>query len=361
MSGERILVVDDRRENLLFLANSILRPEGYDVITAVDGKQALDKALEETPDLIITDLKVPSLSGLELMAALRQEGRNVPVILTTLCGSEQAAIQAFRLGAQDYIIKPYEVKEMLAAVERALVDRRLLRGPTDVKERTQGAEYLEERVRQLHSLCNIGRALTAIHSPDEVMRVAVEAAIHLAGAGAGQFFLTDPQTEQLELRAVRSPTDPKSQSVRQPSTDRLACQAAQTGRPGVAGPGAGEAGQAKRLAMPIRDGEKVTGVLAVDAKDEQTLGDHDRYLLGLLAGFAGVALTNAYLAERLRGASRPAEPALNAEAGGGLSGLAESVAEAERLSAELRNLAAAAQALADRLQVQSGSRKGGDS
>jgi len=63
MSGEKILVVDDRRENLLFLANSILRPEGYKVVTAMDGKDGLDKALAEQPDLIIMDLKMPACQG----------------------------------------------------------------------------------------------------------------------------------------------------------------------------------------------------------------------------------------------------------------------------------------------------------
>ena len=119
MAGEKILVIDDRRENLLFLADSVLRPEGYEVITAMDGKQGLDKALAEKPDLIITDLKMPRLSGLELMAALRKENSGTPVILTTFYGSEQAAIEAFRLGARDYIIKPYEIKDMLDSVERA--------------------------------------------------------------------------------------------------------------------------------------------------------------------------------------------------------------------------------------------------
>ena len=78
MSGEKILVIDDRRENLLFLANSVLRPEGYEVITAMDGKQGLDKALAERPNLIITDLKMPRMSGLELMASLRKAERTSP-------------------------------------------------------------------------------------------------------------------------------------------------------------------------------------------------------------------------------------------------------------------------------------------
>ena len=123
MSGERILIADDRHENLLFLANSVLRPEGFQVITAMDGKQALDKALAELPDLIITDLKMPRMTGLEMMAALRNAGASIPVILTTFYGSEQTAIEAFRLGAKDYMVKPYDPGDMLESVERALIEQ----------------------------------------------------------------------------------------------------------------------------------------------------------------------------------------------------------------------------------------------
>ena len=97
-----------------------------------------------------------------------------------------------------------------------------------------------------------------------------------------------------------------------------------------------------RLAVPIRAAETVTGVLAVDAKDEQSLSENDRYLLGLLAGFAGVALSNARLVEHLREESHPADPGAPAQVGQA-PGLAVSAAEAERISGELRNLAAAAQ------------------
>ena len=208
MSGETILVADDRRENLLFLANSVLRPEGYEVITAIDGKQALDKSLAEHPDLVITDLKMPRMSGLELLSALRKGGSDVPVILTTFYGSEQAAIQAFRLGARDYIVKPYDVKEMLESVERALIERRLRRETTHLQEGAQVSRHLEERVRQLHSLCGIGQALHAIVDPDEVLRVAVEAAIYLTEAESGQLFLFDDAHETLELRSCLLYTSP---------------------------------------------------------------------------------------------------------------------------------------------------------
>lgn len=359
MTGEKILVIDDRRENLLFLANSVLRSEGYEVITAMDGKQGLDKALAERPNLIITDLKMPRMSGLELMAALRKANSDIPVILTTFYGSEQAAIQAFRLGAKDYIIKPYEVKDMLESVERALIEQRLRRESQDLKSGVQVSRHLEERVRQLHSMCGIGKAVTALHDPDEAMRVIVEAAIYLTGADSGQLFLVNPEAQKLELRAVRGPSDSRARCVRQVGADRIAAHVAQTGKPLISEREGGGRTRLPRLAVPLRASGRVIGVTAVDAKANQTFNDNDRYLMGILADFAAVSVINTRLIEDLKEevVVLSNQPSALADEGIGrlsVSALVESVSEAERLSRELRNLAAAAQVLAARLQVRDG-------
>jgi two-component system, NtrC family, sensor kinase len=355
MSGERILVADDRRENLLFLANSVLRPEGYDVITAVDGKQALDKALAERPDLIITDLKMPRMSGLDLMAALRKAGADTPVILTTFYGSEQTAIQAFRLGARDYIIKPYDVKEMLESVERALIERRLRRETSDLQEDIKVSEHLEERVRQLHSLCGIGHALTSLRDPDEVMRVAVEAAIYLTEAEGGQLFLLASGTDQLEVRAIRGPADVRARCVQQRSTDRLASQVARTGRAVIAErENDGEKG-ASRLAVPLRLHDQVMGVLGVDAKASRPFGENDRYQLGLLASFVAAAVSNAQIIEELR-SKVSAEPASPPAPDKDSEEVAAVINEGRELARELQKMAATAQALAEKLQARTGAR-----
>ncbi len=360
MSGEKILVIDDRRENLLFLANSILRPEGYDVITAIDGKQGLDKALAERPDLIITDLKMPRMSGLELMTSLRKKGVYIPVILTTFYGSEQAAIQAFRLGAKDYIIKPYEIPEMLESVERALIEQRLRREAASLKGGLEVSQHLEERVRQLHSLCGIGKALVMLQNPDEVMRVSVDAAIYLSGAEYGQLFLINPETQQLELRAVREPSEARARCVQQVGADQTTMQAAQTGRAVIAERDRGKKDTVPCLVVPLRTGEKAIGVLGVEAKPHHVFTENDRYQLGLLADFVTVAVINAQTINDLKDqavatARVPDGSANETPLKSPVPDLTESIAEAKYLSRELRNLASAAQALAAKLEVQSGS------
>jgi DNA-binding response OmpR family regulator len=118
--AKKVLVIEDRRENIVFIANNILKPEGWEVITARDGELGLQKAIEDKPDLIITDLKLPKMHGLDVLEALNKQGYRIPTIVMTFHGSEETAIRAFRLGAADYLIKPFDVQDIMAAIDRAL-------------------------------------------------------------------------------------------------------------------------------------------------------------------------------------------------------------------------------------------------
>ncbi|MBI1881206.1 MAG: response regulator [Chloroflexi bacterium] len=115
----KILIIEDRRENIVFIANNILKPLGYEVITAMDGPTGLMKAQEEAPDLIISDLKLPGMGGLDVLEQLRQKGLSIPTIVMTFHGTEETAVRALRLGARDYLIKPFTIDDMRAALERA--------------------------------------------------------------------------------------------------------------------------------------------------------------------------------------------------------------------------------------------------
>ena len=295
-----------------------------------------------------------------MMTALRKAGNNVPVILTTFYGSEQTAIQAFRLGARDYLVKPYDMEDMLESVERALIEVRLRRETNDLKEGAEVRRHLEGRVRQLNSLCGIGKALNAIHDPDEVMRVAVDAAIYLTGADGGRLFLASPGSGRLELCAVRGSSEPRSRTVRQPATDSIAARVVETGQAVLAERSEGKE-KIPSLAVPIRAEQGILGALSIDAKPAHSLDENDGYQMGILANFAAVALRNAKLIASLRdGAAAPTEgPAAEPTAAPTaapeaipLPDMAASVAEAQRLSGELRNLANSVQVLVDKLRKQ---------
>jgi DNA-binding response OmpR family regulator len=114
----RILIVDDEPA-LLDVLEAYLRDDGFAVVRAADGRAAVDSALAEQPDLILLDLNLPKLSGLEAFREIRQQS-DVPVIMLTARGSEVDRVVGLELGADDYVSKPYSPREVVARVKSVL-------------------------------------------------------------------------------------------------------------------------------------------------------------------------------------------------------------------------------------------------
>jgi len=114
----RILIVDDEPPIVDMLAYNLQRAN-YEVIIARDGQEALDIAMQEQPDLIILDLMLPRLDGLEVCRALRKE-RDVPIIMLTARDGEVDRVVGLELGADDYVVKPFSVRELMARVKSVL-------------------------------------------------------------------------------------------------------------------------------------------------------------------------------------------------------------------------------------------------
>lgn len=118
---KRILVVDDLPENV-FMLQDRLENEGYEVITAYDGKAAIEKALSEIPDLVLLDVMMPEMSGIEVLKFLTAEPStsHIPVILVTAKSSAEDTKVGLEAGAFDYIKKPFNRIELIARVNSAL-------------------------------------------------------------------------------------------------------------------------------------------------------------------------------------------------------------------------------------------------
>src|SRR6266446_2436727 len=125
LAGGRVLIVEDDAEITDVLRRS-LRHEGYDVKTAGDGVEALDVASEFVPDLVVLDLGLPRLDGIEVCRSLRSEG-DVPILILTARAETEDRVDGLDSGADDYLVKPFERQELLARV-RALLRRRPPRG-----------------------------------------------------------------------------------------------------------------------------------------------------------------------------------------------------------------------------------------
>src|SRR3990170_8139203 len=134
----KVLVVDDEQAMREFLT-ILLEKQGHRVITAADGEQTLKLVAEQPPDLVISDLRMPNVDGIGLLAGIRAQHPELPVILVTAYASSDSTIQAMRLGADDYITKPFRIGEIRLVVEKALA-RRLAKG----QDRAPQTAILEE-------------------------------------------------------------------------------------------------------------------------------------------------------------------------------------------------------------------------
>jgi nitrogen regulation protein NR(I) len=119
-----LLIVDDEEPQRVMLSN-ILGRAGFDVVTAADGNEALARLRDASFDLMLTDQRMPSMDGLELLERVRRTRPELPVILMTAYGTVSTAVEAMKRGASDYLTKPFERDELLVVVEKAIRHRRL--------------------------------------------------------------------------------------------------------------------------------------------------------------------------------------------------------------------------------------------
>lgn len=114
--NKKILVVEDEK-NIVDILVFNLKREGYDTLEAYDGAAGLKLALEQDPDLILLDLMLPGLDGFEVCRRLREQGRTTPIIMLTAREEETDKVLGLELGADDYITKPFSMRELLARVK----------------------------------------------------------------------------------------------------------------------------------------------------------------------------------------------------------------------------------------------------
>ncbi len=116
---KKILIIEDEQDLIKGLKLN-LSDEGYDVDWAVNGVEGLRKAIEETPDLIILDIMLPEMDGLEVCRKLRQKSIDIPIIMLTAKGGEIDKVVGLEIGADDYMTKPFSFRELLARIKARL-------------------------------------------------------------------------------------------------------------------------------------------------------------------------------------------------------------------------------------------------
>jgi len=142
----RILVVDDETQ-ISRVLKTTLQSQGYEVKTAADGETGYNAAMDWLPDLLITDLSMPGMSGIELCRAVRERSQ-LPIIVLSVRGEEKSKIEALDAGADDYVTKPFSMNELLARVRANL--RRVAAGqPAAAEPIEEGDFYINPESRQV--------------------------------------------------------------------------------------------------------------------------------------------------------------------------------------------------------------------
>jgi signal transduction histidine kinase/DNA-binding response OmpR family regulator len=305
MPTEKILVVDDSREMRDLMVNYILRPNGYTTLVAEDGRAGLDLARQSAPDLIVADMKMPEITGLELAQIVHRENLGIPVILVTAEGSEELAKLALRTGVADYLIKPFGEDELLGAVRRTLDAVHARREHARMQAELAAAHQAAvQRLKELETLTSIGRSVTAVLDLDQVLTKVVEAAVNLTGAEEGSLLLLDEQSNELTMRASKNFEDSFVRTFRLRSQDSLAGYVIRTGEAVLLDQNSPQKIKTAYLVhslvyVPLKVRDRVIGVLGVDNRRAgRAFTRHDQRLLQALGDYAAIAIDNANLFAR---------------------------------------------------------------
>ncbi len=319
---EKVLVVDEDPDVLDLLERQVLEPLGYVVATADDAGAAIEQALNFSPDLIIASLILPGLSGKDLLVALRSQGMDVPMLVTAPEGMEADAIQAFRLGARDYLVKPLREAEVVAAVERSLTDVRMRRERTQLAdELAESNRQLERRVRELTTLYGIGKTVTSTTNQAQLFAKLMEGSQYVTEADLGWVLLQEESSDPLVLRAQKNLPPALAAKLHQPWDDGVSSLVMLSGESlSIHGEGLSQfklarIGKAALLA-PIKVRDQAIGVICVARQESRPFGGREQAMLEAVADYASISLVNARLFQMLEARASHLQQALE-QAGGG--------------------------------------------
>jgi len=314
---ERVLIVDEDPDVLDLLSRQVLEPLGYEVATADNAGEAIQQAVGFTPDLIVASLMLPGLSGKDLLVALRSQGIEVPVLVTAEAGREADAIQAFRLGARDYLVKPLREAEVLAAIERSLQEVRLRHNSEQLATQLADSHrQLESRVRELTTIYGIGKAVISTTNQRDLFDKLMQSSLSLTSADMGWVLLLDEERGQMFLRAQRGMPHSLAGKLHQPWDDGVSSLVMLSAESlNIHGDGLAQFKIARfakaALVVPIKARDQVIGVITVGREQAKAFSEPKQRMLEAVADYASISLINARLFQALTGRAEQLQEVVN--------------------------------------------------
>jgi DNA-binding response OmpR family regulator len=314
-NGDRILLVEDDPEISDLIARQTLQFVGYQVDVVADASAAIKKALHSPPDLIIANLNLPGLSAKDLLVALASQGMDTPLLVVANKGQEQDIIQAFRLGAADYILWPARDAEVLSAVERVLArvrsereNRRLDRQVAEMNEQ------LQRKVRELTAIIGLGKAVISVTDQRILFQKIVDGAAQVTAADIAWLLIREREGKSFLLAAQRGLPQAWAKKMNMPLDDGISGLVALSGETLAM---EGDPLTKFRIAslgkavcvVPIKVQLEVIGMLVVVRREAQPFNASEQTLLEAVADYASISLVNARLFRALNEAVQAAREA----------------------------------------------------
>ncbi len=296
MAGEKILVVDDE-EMIRDLCFHILSGEGYQVSTAPNGAAALKELLQSPADLLITDIKMPGIDGLELFERVKKTGQDIVTVFITGHGTLDTAIDALMRGVDGFVLKPFTEEELLGAVDRAITRSRLQ------KENI--------RLKALIPLFEISKLLVTEFDVAGLFRIITEVLVHEFSADRLSLMLVDEANGDLVNRASHGLPPDLATKARRQEGEGVGGLVVKHGKPLIISNGYHPDPEVMKalnhenmpvssMSVPLIGKNKVLGVLNVSKFSVPSFTISDLQIVTILASQVVTAMENARLYDNLR-------------------------------------------------------------
>jgi len=312
LMANKIVVIDDEKRMCESL-ETLLRGDGYDVSSFQNSTEAIKSIESHKVDLVITDIKMPLMSGLEILREVKRIDDGIPVILMTGYASLDTALEAIVKGAYDYLLKPVEFNYLRLAVSRALEKRRDQLAQLRLMEELRLSNLiLQRRVGELNALYEAGKSIGSSVNLSDLLRQIVVLASTVTEARIGSIMLLDERKNYLTIEAAIGLSDEIVRNTRLPIGASIAGYVAKTGEAIVVKDVENDErfqrinneryGAASLLCTPLKIKNNILGVINMSNKegDEEVFTEDDLRLLTLFASQAAVAVDDAYQFERSR-------------------------------------------------------------
>ena len=312
-AGDRILLIEDDPEISDLIARQALIPVGYYVDVVADSSAAINQALLTPPDLIIANLNLSGLSAKDLLVAFAAQGIHTPVLVVAGKGQEQDIIQAFRLGAADYLLWPARDAEVLAAVERALSHVHEARDRQRLDSKLSAInQELQRRDRELAALFDIGKAVVSITDHRVLFQKVIESVIQVVGANIAWLLIRDEEKKQFLLVAQQGLPKVWAKKINMPLDDGI------SGLVALSGETLSISGQPllrfrvanlgrSACVVPIKIQKEVIGMLVALRQDARPFEKREQTILEAISDYVSISLLNARLFRALNTLSQTAK------------------------------------------------------